>query len=82
MLKLIHIDLGGYYVPSLDGHQYFLIVVDDYSRYIWLYFLATKDMQSTSAALKQFKAYAENQFECKIKWSRTNNGTGEFKNKK
>jgi transposase InsO family protein len=48
-------DLGGYYTPSQDGYRFFLIIVDDYTRYIWVWFLTTKNMQATSAALLQWK---------------------------
>lgn len=81
ILELIHIDLGGYYTPSLTEYRYFLIIVDDYTRYIWIWFLESKDMKATSAALSEFKVYAENQFKCNIKRARTDNGTGEFMNK-
>ena len=66
MLGLIRMDLGGYYVPSISRNRYFLIFVDDYSRYIWAWLLPLKDKKSTSQALAEFKAYAENQFGCKI----------------
>jgi len=55
ILELIHMDLGGYYTPSQDGYRFFLIIVDDYTRYIWVWFLTTKNMQATSAALLQWK---------------------------
>ena len=56
-------------------------MVDDYTRFIWIWFLNTKDMKATSKAIREFKAQVENQFECKIKRCRSDNGTGEFANK-
>ncbi|GJR31062.1 ribonuclease H-like domain-containing protein [Tanacetum coccineum] len=41
---LIHLDLWGpYKVTTKDGFRYFLTVVDDYSRAVWVYLLKTKD---------------------------------------
>ncbi|GJY18798.1 integrase, catalytic region, zinc finger, CCHC-type containing protein [Tanacetum coccineum] len=43
-LELIHIDLcGPMRVESINGKKYSLVIVDDYSRYTWVYFLRTKD---------------------------------------
>ncbi|GJS34050.1 retrovirus-related pol polyprotein from transposon TNT 1-94 [Tanacetum coccineum] len=43
-LKILHMDLGGpMRVASINGKKYILIIVDDYSRYTWVYFLRTKD---------------------------------------
>jgi hypothetical protein len=38
--KLLHMDLvGPSRVRSLGGKWYVLVVVDDYSRYVWVFFL-------------------------------------------
>ncbi|GJU60964.1 putative ribonuclease H-like domain-containing protein [Tanacetum coccineum] len=43
-LKLLHMDLyGPMRVASINGKKYILVIVDDYSRYTWVYFLRTKD---------------------------------------
>ncbi|GJY42815.1 retrovirus-related pol polyprotein from transposon TNT 1-94 [Tanacetum coccineum] len=43
-LELIHMDLcGPMRVESINGKKYILVIVDDYSRYTWVYFLHTKD---------------------------------------
>nr|GEZ75798.1 putative ribonuclease H-like domain-containing protein [Tanacetum cinerariifolium] len=43
-LYLLHMDLcGPMRVQSINGKQYVLIVVDDYSRYTWVFFLHSKD---------------------------------------
>jgi Reverse transcriptase (RNA-dependent DNA polymerase)/Integrase core domain len=79
-LDFIHCDLGGGYERSPSGYQYFLVFVDDYSRYVWVWFLKSKDKVACSAAIKEFKHFAENQFGRKIKRMRTDNGSGEFAN--
>nr|GEZ64699.1 hypothetical protein [Tanacetum cinerariifolium] len=50
---------------------------DDYSRFTWVFFLATKD--ETSPILKTFITGLENQLSLKVKVIRSDNGT-EFKN--
>nr|GEW74004.1 hypothetical protein [Tanacetum cinerariifolium] len=43
-LHLLHIDLcGPMRIASINGNQYVLVIVDDYSRYTWVYFLRSKD---------------------------------------
>jgi len=79
-LDLIHTDLGGPYIRSPSGYRYFMVFVDDFSRYIWIWFLKTKDKVATSNAIKEFKEYTKNQFKRKIKRIRTDNGTREYIN--
>ncbi|GJY84355.1 retrovirus-related pol polyprotein from transposon TNT 1-94 [Tanacetum coccineum] len=46
-LELIHMDLcGPMRVASINGKKYIIVIVDDYSRYTWVYFLRTKDEAS------------------------------------
>nr|GEU62074.1 hypothetical protein [Tanacetum cinerariifolium] len=50
----LHMDLfGPTFVKSLNKKSYCLIITDDYSRFTWVFFLATKD--ETSPILKSFK---------------------------
>ncbi|GJW49088.1 integrase, catalytic region, zinc finger, CCHC-type containing protein [Tanacetum coccineum] len=43
-LELLHMDLCGLMrVASINGKKYILMIVDDYSRYTWVYFLHSKD---------------------------------------
>ncbi|GKA86258.1 putative ribonuclease H-like domain-containing protein [Tanacetum coccineum] len=58
--------------------MYCLVVTDDYSRFIWVFFLATKD--ETSGILKSFITGIENLVDHKVKVIRCDNGT-EFKNR-
>ncbi|GJV09696.1 putative ribonuclease H-like domain-containing protein [Tanacetum coccineum] len=58
--------------------MYCLVVTDDYSRFTWVFFLATKD--ETSGILKSFITGIENLVDHKVKVIRCDNGT-EFKNK-
>ncbi|GJY11528.1 integrase, catalytic region, zinc finger, CCHC-type containing protein [Tanacetum coccineum] len=43
-LELLHMDLcGPMRVASINGKKYILVIVDDYSRFTWVYFLRIKD---------------------------------------
>jgi transposase InsO family protein len=77
-LKLLHIDLFGpvAYI-SIGGNKYGLVIVDDFSRFTWVFFLSDKG--ETQETLKKFMRRAQNEFELKIKKVRSDNGT-EFKN--
>jgi transposase InsO family protein len=77
-LELLHMDLFGLiaYI-SIGGSKYCLVIVDDYSRFTWVFFL--QDKSQTQETLKGFLRRAQNEFGLRIKKIRSNNGT-EFKN--
>ncbi|GJV16319.1 retrovirus-related pol polyprotein from transposon TNT 1-94 [Tanacetum coccineum] len=77
-LELLHMDLcGPMRVASINGKRYILVIVDDYSRYTWVYFLRSKD--ETPEIIKKFIAQAQLNYKAKVCKIRTDNGT-EFKN--
>nr|GEX15022.1 hypothetical protein [Tanacetum cinerariifolium] len=77
-LYRLHMDLfGPTFVKSLNKKSYCLVITDDYSRFTWVFFLATKD--EISLILKIFITGLENQLSLKVKVIRSDNGT-EFKN--
>nr|GEW18780.1 putative ribonuclease H-like domain-containing protein [Tanacetum cinerariifolium] len=79
-LQMLHIDLfGPTFVKSIMKKKYCIVVTDDYSRFSWVFFLATKD--ETSGILKTFITGIENLIDHKVKVTRCDNGA-EFKNKK
>jgi transposase InsO family protein len=77
-LELLHMDLFGpiAYI-SIGGSKYCLVIVDDYSRFTWVFFLQEK--YQTQETLKGFLRRAQNEFGLRIKKIRSDNGT-EFKN--
>ncbi|GJV99442.1 putative ribonuclease H-like domain-containing protein [Tanacetum coccineum] len=78
-LHLLHMDLFcPTFVKSLMKKMYCLVVTDDYSRFTWVFFLATKD--ETSGILKSFINGIENLVDHKVKVISCDNGT-ELKNK-
>nr|GEW20803.1 hypothetical protein [Tanacetum cinerariifolium] len=62
----LHMDLfGPTFVKSLNKKCYCLVITGDYSRFTWVFFLATKD--ETSPILKTFVTGLENQLSLKVK---------------
>ncbi|GKB72235.1 putative ribonuclease H-like domain-containing protein [Tanacetum coccineum] len=78
-LHMLHMDLfGPTNVKSLMKKSYCLVVIDDFSRFSWVFFFfATKD--ANSRILKTFIIEIENQLDHKVKVIKSDNGT-EFKN--
>jgi hypothetical protein len=79
-LELLHMEL---FAPttyrSIDENSYGLVVVDDYSRYTWVFFLSNKS--NVFSIFKGFAKRAKNEFDFKIKKIRSDNSS-EFKNSK
>jgi transposase InsO family protein len=78
LLEMLHMNLFGpvAYI-SIDSNKYGLIIIDDYSHFIWVFFLQYKS--ETQEVLKKFLKRAQNKFDAKVKKTRSDNGT-EFKN--
>jgi hypothetical protein len=76
--KLLHMDLFGLvaYI-SIGGNKYGFVIVNDYSRFTWVFFLHDKSVVQDT--FKKFAKRAQNEFKTKIKRVRSDNGT-EFKN--
>lgn len=76
LLEIIHADVcGPMEVRSVGGSKYFLVLVDDYTKMAFVYFMKTKD--EVFNHFRDFMNMAENHKERKIKTLRTDNG-GEF----
>ncbi|GJU32662.1 putative ribonuclease H-like domain-containing protein [Tanacetum coccineum] len=77
-LQMLHMDLfRPTSVRNINHKTYCLVVTDDYSKFSWVFFLATKD--ETSGILKTFITSIENQINHKVTIIRCDHGT-EFKN--
>jgi transposase InsO family protein len=60
-LELVHMDLcGPFRVKSAGGARYWLLIVDDYCRYVYLH--PMKEKSEAPAIFKAYKAYAELHF--------------------
>ncbi|KAG8491216.1 hypothetical protein CXB51_014346 [Gossypium anomalum] len=72
-LELVHSDIcGPMKTPSLNGSKYFVLFIDDLTRFCWIFFL--KQKSDVFEAFVKLKALAENQVGCRIKALRTDNG--------
>nr|GEY28356.1 copia protein [Tanacetum cinerariifolium] len=65
-------------VQSINGKRYMLVVVDDYSRYTWVFFLHYKD--EASEVIISFIKKTQVNLQLQVQRVRTDNGT-KFKNK-
>nr|GFC47282.1 putative ribonuclease H-like domain-containing protein [Tanacetum cinerariifolium] len=78
-LYLLHMDLcRPMRVQSINGKRYVLVVVDDYSRYTWVFFLHSKD--EASKVIISFIKKTQVNLQLQVQRIRNDNGT-EFKNK-
>lgn len=76
ILELLYADVCGPITPMTHGgNQYFLMIVDDYSRYMWVFLFKTKD-QVPNLLINLIKKL-ERETGKEVKALRTDNG-GEF----
>ena len=76
--ELLHMDLfRPTQYTSISGNKYGFVIVDDYTRYTWVFFLV--DKSDVFATFKSLVKGIHNEFETTIKRVRSNNGR-EFKN--
>nr|GEV88032.1 integrase, catalytic region, zinc finger, CCHC-type, peptidase aspartic, catalytic [Tanacetum cinerariifolium] len=73
-LQLLHMDLcGPMRVASINGKRYVLVIVDDYSRYTWTYFLRSKD--ETPKVYIDFLRFVQRGLQGQVRIVRTDKGT-------
>nr|GFA94447.1 hypothetical protein [Tanacetum cinerariifolium] len=78
-LQLLHMNLcGPMRVASINGKRYVLVIIDDYSRYTWTYFLRSKD--ETPKVLIDFLTLVQRGLHAQVRIVRTEKGT-KFLNK-
>lgn len=78
VLERVHVDLvGALDPPSLGGSKYFMLVRDEYSSYMHVFFLASKTQ--VLHAMTKYLDLASIQSKRKVRIIRSDNGT-EFKN--
>ena len=75
VLDLIHSDVWVSPIVSCEGHRYYVIFIDDYSRFTWLYPIRNKS--DVFSCFVKFKSLVENRFSSKIKQLQCDNG-GEY----
>lgn len=73
-LEIVHSDVWGPSpITSCKGFRYYIILVDDFSRFTWIYFMANKS--DVAQIFSRFKAQVENLFNSTITILRTDGGT-------
>ena len=78
-LELVHTNLcGPTRSKGLNGEEYFMLLIDDFTRMTWVCLLKKKS--EASGYFKIFKELVENETKQKIKCLRSDNG-GEFTSK-
>ena len=74
-LEYLYTDVWSSPIVSIDGYKYYLVIVDLYTRYTWLYPLKLKSQVHDTFI--RFKVLVENRFKHKIGTLYSDNG-GEF----
>jgi hypothetical protein len=65
---------------SHGGARYYIVFIDDYSRWSFVYFLKNKDRQTCSNTFREMQKFVKTQFGYDIKRFRCDNGKGEYNN--
>jgi hypothetical protein len=79
--ELVHSDLcGPMHHDSHGGARYYMVFIDDYSRWSFVYFLKNKDRQTCSNTFREMQQFVKTQFGYHIKRFRCDNGKGEYNN--
>jgi hypothetical protein len=74
---LIHLDLWTSPIVSVPGSKYYLVILDDFTHYLWTFLLKLKS--DTFTTLSHFFAYVSTQFDRTVKTIQCDNGC-EFDN--
>jgi len=71
--EMLHFDIWGpVSIQSIHGHKYFITTLDDYSHFTWI--ILCKSKSEVQNHVQNFIIMIENQFNCKVKTVRTDNG--------
>ncbi|GJR20148.1 ribonuclease H-like domain-containing protein [Tanacetum coccineum] len=76
---IIHSDVWTSPIPSLSGFKYYVLFLDHYSQFVWVYPLVNKSYVMLKFVL--FRNYVHTQFKCEIKSFQCDHG-GEFDNRR
>ncbi|GKC29598.1 ribonuclease H-like domain-containing protein [Tanacetum coccineum] len=74
---IVHSDVWTSPIPSLSGFQYYVLFLDHYSQFVWVYPLVRKSDVLSKFIL--FRNYVRTQFKCEIRAFQCDHG-GEFDN--
>ena len=77
-VRRLYADLSGYYLAFVRGFRYFLVVLCDASRIIWVKLLKTKSIDEVYLTLDKIKKRAKRLTSKKCIYFKADNSTGEF----
>lgn len=77
LFQIVHSDVWSSPEPSISGLRYYVLFLDHYSHYVWVYPLRKKS--EVFAKYLHFSAYVQNRFKTTIKSFQCDNG-GEYNN--
>ncbi|GJW13535.1 ribonuclease H-like domain-containing protein [Tanacetum coccineum] len=77
--EIIHSDVWTSPILSLSGFKYYVLFLDHYSKFVWVYPLVNKSDVMSKFVL--FRNYVRTQFKCEIKSFQCDHG-GEFDNRR
>jgi hypothetical protein len=72
VFQLLHCDLWTSPITSVSGYKYYLVILDDYSHYLWTFPMRLKS--DTFSTLSNFFAYVHTQFGVPIQGLQSDNG--------
>ncbi|KAJ9557001.1 LOW QUALITY PROTEIN: hypothetical protein OSB04_011615 [Centaurea solstitialis] len=75
VFELVHSDLWTSPITSLSGYKYYILVLDDFSHFLWVFPLRVKS--NVFQAFSTFRAYVVNQFKTDIQSFQCDNGKAE-----
>ncbi|GJU51692.1 ribonuclease H-like domain-containing protein [Tanacetum coccineum] len=75
---IVHSDVWTSPIPSLSGFKYYVLFLDHYSHFVWVYPLVNK--LDVLSKFMLFRTYVNTQFKCEIKSFQCDHG-GEFDNR-
>jgi hypothetical protein len=80
-LELVHSDVrGSFSSPTLGDTQYYILFIDDYTRYTSVWLLPNKQSMTCTSAYQSFQARLDS-MGYEIKGSQYNKGWGEYNNR-
>jgi hypothetical protein len=66
-LDLVHADIAYAMPETSQGYQYFIVLIDDYSRYIWVFALKSRATAELLPILKRWLTNVQTQRDKKLK---------------
>jgi hypothetical protein len=64
-LEIVHTDVWGPPLLSINNSKYYISFIDDFSRYVWIYFL--KNKSDVESVFLQFQQHVERMLNTRIK---------------